>query len=219
MLRRGRRAAHLSRACGSAASRLYPQESVCPPDAEPAGFSIQRLAGCIQRLVGCVTRLVGSIQRPAGRGSRPVARSNGSPEVSNGPPDGEAGCFLDPTPRRTHSTARWKYPMSRRTGKSAGFSIQRLAGCVQRHVGCVTRLFGSIQRPAGWRNRPFSRFNGSPEAANGPLDGEVGQFPGRLRPRSGPGLAGEATARGRDQPGISGSTSSASSVRDSCHPR
>jgi hypothetical protein len=101
---------------------------------KPAGFSIQRLAGCVQR---------------------PLDASPGPLEASGGSPDAETSRFPDPTPRRKRRAVRWMHPPDRRTWKSDGFSIQRLAGSFQRPLDASP---GPPEHPAARRTRKSAGF-------------------------------------------------------------
>jgi hypothetical protein len=153
--------------------------------------SVQQAVGCVTRLARCIRQLAGrgnlacaSIRRPAGSVQQsigwdhPAHRKHPAARRTRKP-----GRFLHPASRRKHPTAHWmrhpshrKHPASHRTWKPAGFSIQRLAGCVQRPAGSIRRL-------AGRGNQPVSRSNASPDASSSPLDaspgtpdGEIGRF-------------------------------------------
>ena len=125
----------------------------------PAARRTRKSAGFyFRRAAGCVTQRAGNFQRRAGRGSRPGSLSGeppdaspGKPDTAGDTPDAEVGWFLLPASRRMRHPVRRKLPATRRTRKSAGFSIQRLAGSIQRAAGC-------IQRPAGYGRRHVGSF-------------------------------------------------------------
>jgi hypothetical protein len=119
--------------------------------------SIQRTVGSIQRTDRCIQRLVGSRRRPVSRSGSPPSpsggpldRSNDTPDASNVSLDGEVGRFPDPAPRRILPAGPWIDPTTCRMHsetrwmeKSAGFPIQRLAGCFRQAVGFFRRSAGS----------------------------------------------------------------------------